>query len=119
MSGLMLKIAVYGLIRFAYGLLGQIRWEWGFVLLLMGTVSALWGVLYALMQHDLKRLLAYHSVENIGIIFMGLGLSMIFIGTGHPVLGVLGLIAALYHTLNHALFKSLLFLGSGAILMRT
>ena len=119
MSGLMLKIAVYGLIRFSYGLLNQIHWEWGLVLLLMGTVSALWGVLYALMQHDLKRLLAYHSVENIGIIFMGLGLSMIFIGTGHPVLGVLGLIAALYHTLNHALFKSLLFLGSGAILMRT
>lgn len=119
MSGLMLKIAVYGLIRFSYGLLVHIRWEWGLALLLMGTASALFGVLYALMQHDLKRLLAYHSVENIGIIFMGLGLSMIFIGTGHPLLGVLGLIAALYHTLNHALFKSLLFLGSGAILMRT
>ncbi|MDE2089218.1 MAG: hydrogenase 4 subunit B [Gammaproteobacteria bacterium] len=119
MSGVMLKIAVYGLIRVSYDLVGQIQWGWGLALLLMGTASALLGVLYALMQHDLKRLLAYHSVENIGIIFMGLGLSMIFIGTGHPVLGVLGLIAALYHTLNHALFKSLLFLGAGAILQRS
>jgi NADH:ubiquinone oxidoreductase subunit 5 (subunit L)/multisubunit Na+/H+ antiporter MnhA subunit len=74
------------------------------------------GVLYALMQHDLKRLLAYHSVENLGIIFIGLGLSVVFLGTGHPVLGSLGLIAALYHTVNHALFKGLLFLGAGAIL---
>jgi NADH:ubiquinone oxidoreductase subunit 5 (subunit L)/multisubunit Na+/H+ antiporter MnhA subunit len=71
------------------------------------------------MQHDLKRLLAYHSVENIGIIFMGLGLSMIFIGTGHTELGVLGLLAGLYHTVNHALFKSLLFLGAGSILQQT
>ncbi len=119
MSGLMLKVAVYGFIRFVYGLVVHIQWRWGLAVLILGTVSALFGVLYAIMQHDLKRLLAYHSVENIGIIFMGLGLSMIFIGTGHPVLGVLGLIAALYHTLNHALFKSLLFLGSGAILLRT
>jgi NADH:ubiquinone oxidoreductase subunit 5 (subunit L)/multisubunit Na+/H+ antiporter MnhA subunit len=71
------------------------------------------------MQHDLKRLLAYHSVENIGIILIGMGLSMVFIGSGHPVAGVLGLIAALYHTLNHAVFKGLLFLGSGAILKST
>jgi NADH:ubiquinone oxidoreductase subunit 5 (subunit L)/multisubunit Na+/H+ antiporter MnhA subunit len=71
------------------------------------------------MQHDLKRLLAYHSIENIGIILMGLGLSMIFLGTGHEVLGTLGLVAALYHTLNHALFKGLLFLGAGAVLFRT
>jgi hydrogenase-4 component B len=71
------------------------------------------------MQHDLKRLLAYHSIENIGIILMGLGLSMIFLGSGHKVLGTLGLVAALYHTLNHALFKGLLFLGAGAVLHRT
>jgi NADH:ubiquinone oxidoreductase subunit 5 (subunit L)/multisubunit Na+/H+ antiporter MnhA subunit len=70
------------------------------------------------MQHDLKRLLAYHSVENIGIIYIGLGLSLIFFSTGQPTFGVLGLIAALYHTLNHALFKSLLFLGAGAMLSR-
>jgi hydrogenase-4 component B len=76
-------------------------------------------VLYALMQHDLKRLLAYHSVENIGIILLGLGMSMLFFGFGHPAAGVLGLIAALYHTLNHAVFKALLFLGAGSIFHAT
>ncbi len=105
--------------RVTYDLIGHIQWEWGVVVLLVGSASALLGVLYALMQHDLKRLLAYHSIENIGIIFMGLGLSMIFLGTGHEVLGTLGLVAALYHTLNHALFKGLLFLGAGAVLYRT
>lgn len=119
MSGVMLKMAVYGLIRFAFDLLGDIQWEWGLTILILGSASALLGVLYALMQNDLKRLLAYSSVENIGIIFMGLGLSMIFLGTGNKVLGVLGLIAALYHSLNHALFKSLLFLGAGAVLQRS
>jgi formate hydrogenlyase subunit 3/multisubunit Na+/H+ antiporter MnhD subunit len=116
MSGAMLKVAVYGLIRYSLDLLPAVQWQWGVVMLIVGTASALLGVLYALMQHDLKRLLAYHSVENIGIIYMGLGLAMIFIGTGHPLLGVLGLVAALYHTVNHALFKALLFLGAGAIL---
>ena len=116
MSGVMLKIAIYGLIRFTYDLLGDIQWQWGLAVLIIGAASTLLGVLYALMQHDLKRLLAYHSVENIGIILMGLGLSMIFINAGQPALGVLGLIAALYHTLNHALFKGLLFLGAGAVL---
>ncbi|MCR4301486.1 MAG: hydrogenase 4 subunit B, partial [Sulfuricaulis sp.] len=116
MSGVMLKVAIYGLIRFTYDLVGDIQWQWGLTVLIFGSASTLLGVLYALMQHDLKRLLAYHSVENIGIILMGLGLSMIFISTGHTALGVLGLIAALYHTLNHALFKGLLFLGAGAVL---
>jgi len=116
MSGVMLKVAIYGLIRFVYDLLGHVQWQWGLTVLIIGAASTLLGVLYALMQHDLKRLLAYHSVENIGIILMGLGLSMIFISTGHPALGVLGLIAALYHTLNHAVFKGLLFLGAGAVL---
>jgi hydrogenase-4 component B len=116
MSGVMLKVAVYGFVRFVFDLIGQPRWEWGVAVLVIGSLSALMGVLYALMQHDLKRLLAYHSVENLGIIFIGLGLSLIFLGTGHPVLGTLGLIAALYHTINHALFKGLLFLGAGAIL---
>ena len=116
MSGVMLKVAVYGFVRFAFDLLGDFQWQWGVLVLIVGAVSALLGVLYALMQHDLKRLLAYHSVENIGIIYIGLGLSLIFLGTGHPVLGVLGLVAALYHTINHALFKGLLFLGAGAIL---
>ena len=115
MSGVMLKIAVYGFIRVVFGLLGTPHWSWGVVLLVVGSVTSLYGVLYALVQHNLKRLLAYHSVENIGIIFIGLGLSLIFFSTGQPGFGVLGLIAALFHTLNHALFKSLLFLGAGAL----
>ncbi|MCI0654239.1 MAG: hydrogenase 4 subunit B [Methylococcaceae bacterium] len=119
MSGVMLKVAVYGLIRFSFDLLGELHWEWGIVVLILGSVSSVLGVLYALMQHNLKRLLAYHSVENIGIIFMGLGLSIVFYSTGHPHLGALGLVAALYHTLNHALFKSLLFLSAGTILHQT
>ncbi len=119
MSGAMIKMGIYGLVRVSYDLVGQVQWQWGVVLLFAGTASALLGVLYALMQHDLKRLLAYHSIENIGIILMGLGLSMIFFGTGRTVLGTLGLVAALYHTLNHALFKGLLFLGAGAVLHRT
>ena len=116
MSGAMLKVAVYGFIRFTFDLLGQLHWQWGVGVLLVGSISALTGVLAALMQRDLKRLLAYSSVENIGIIFISLGLGLIFLATGHPLAGVLGLIAALYHSLNHALFKSLLFLGAGAIL---
>ena len=119
MSGVMLKVALYGLIRFTYDLLGNIQWQWGVAVLLIGAASTLLGVLYALMQHDLKRLLAYHSVENIGIILIGLGLSMIFLATGHRAAGILGLLAALYHTLNHAVFKGLLFLGAGAILHAT
>jgi formate hydrogenlyase subunit 3/multisubunit Na+/H+ antiporter MnhD subunit len=118
MSGVMLKVAIYGFIRLVFDLLGGPAWEWGVTLLVVGSITALYGVLYALMQHDLKRLLAYHSVENIGIIYIGLGLSAIFIGSGQAGLGVLGLVAALYHTLNHALFKSLLFLGAGAIVQR-
>jgi formate hydrogenlyase subunit 3/multisubunit Na+/H+ antiporter MnhD subunit len=119
MSGVMLKVAIYGFLRFIYYLLGNFYWPWGLVLLVLGTVTALTGVLYAMAQNDLKRLLAYSSIENVGIIFMGLGLSMIFLGTDHPMLGMLGLIAALYHVLNHAIFKGLLFLGAGAVLFRT
>ena len=119
MSGVMLKVAVYGFIRLTFGLIGHVHWAWGVALLIIASITALFGVLYALMQHDLKRLLAYHSVENIGIIFIGLGLSMVFYGTGNPVLGTLGLIAALYHTINHAMFKSLLFLGAGVVLQRS
>ncbi len=119
MSGAMIKMGIYGIVRVSYDLIGNVRWEWGVAVLIIGTASSLLGVLYALMQHDLKRLLAYHSIENIGIILMGLGLSMIFLGNGHTMLGTLGLVAALYHTLNHALFKGLLFLGAGAVLYRT
>ncbi|MGP1677042.1 MAG: hydrogenase 4 subunit B [Burkholderiales bacterium] len=119
MSGAMIKMGIYGIVRLSYDLIGDVQWEWGMVVLIVGTASSLLGVLYALMQHDLKRLLAYHSIENIGIILMGLGMSMIFLGSGHKLLGTLGLVAALYHTLNHALFKGLLFLGAGAVLYRT
>jgi hydrogenase-4 component B len=119
MSGVMLKTAIYGMVRVIYDLIGDIQWEWGVTVLLFGVATSLFGVLFALMQHDLKRLLAYHSVENIGIILIGIGLSMVFIGSGHPVAGVLGLIAGLYHTLNHAVFKGLLFLGAGSILKST
>ena len=119
MSGIMLKTAIYGMVRVIYDLIGSVRWEWGLLVLGVGAGTTLFGVLYALMQHDLKRLLAYHSIENIGIILMGLGTSMVFIGFGHPAAGVLGLIAALYHTLNHAVFKGLLFLGAGSILHST
>ncbi len=115
MSGVMLKVALYGLIRFCYDLLAEVHWQWGVVLLILGTVSALGGILYAMMQSNLKRLLAYSSVENIGIIFMVLGLSMIFMANGHPQLAALGLLAALLHAFNHALFKNLLFLGAGMI----
>lgn len=119
MSGVMLKVAVYGFIRFVYDLLGGIVWQWGVVVLLVGSASAVLGVLYALMQHDLKRLLAYHSVENIGIIYIGLGLSMIFYAMHHLEIAALALVAALYHCLNHALFKSLLFLGAGTVLQQS
>jgi len=119
MSGIMLKTAIYGMVRVIYDLIGGVRWEWGMLVLVVGAGTTLFGVLYALMQHDLKRLLAYHSVENIGIILLGLGMSMVFIGFGHPAAGILGLIAALYHTLNHAVFKGLLFLGAGSILHAT
>ncbi|MCF7971447.1 MAG: hydrogenase 4 subunit B [Methylococcaceae bacterium] len=115
MSGVMLKVAVYGLIRFSFDLLGDIQWQWGVALMILGATSALGGILYAMMQPNLKRLLAYSSVENIGIIFMMLGLSMIFLAKGHPSLAALGFVAALFHAFNHALFKNLLFLGAGII----
>jgi len=114
----MLKVAVYGFIRFVFDLLGDVHWGWGMSTLALGTGSAALGALYALQQNNLKRLLAYSSIENIGIIFMALGLSMIFSGNGHGDLGVIGFIAALYHVVNHAVFKSLLFLGTGTVLQQ-
>jgi hydrogenase-4 component B len=115
MSGVMLKTAVYGFVRFAFDFLGGGPSWAGYIVLLAGAVSGLLGVLYAIAEHDLKRLLAYHSVENIGIIYLGLGTSLVFLAHHAPVLAALALIAALLHTFNHALFKSLLFLGAGAI----
>ncbi|HEV2133273.1 MAG TPA: proton-conducting transporter membrane subunit [Terracidiphilus sp.] len=115
MSGVMLKTAVYGFIRFAFDLLPAGPAWWGYVVLTAGAVSALLGVLFAIAEHDLKRLLAYHSVENIGIIYLGLGAAMVFNSHNAPMWAALALTAALLHSLNHALFKSLLFLGAGAI----
>ena len=116
MSGVMTKVAVYGFIRIVFDLLGPPEWWWSMVVLALGGVTALLGVLYALMQHDLKRLLAYHTVENIGIIFIGLGLALAFRANGMPGAAALALTAALFHVFNHSLFKSLLFFGAGAVL---
>ncbi|MCC6473754.1 MAG: hydrogenase 4 subunit B [Burkholderiales bacterium] len=116
MSGIMIKTALYGMVRVIYDLIGGVQWQWGMLVLAVAAGTMLFGVLYALMQHDLKRLLAYHSVENIGIILLGLGLSLVFAGFGQAAAAALGLAAALYHTLNHAVFKGLLFLGAGSIL---
>ncbi|MCL7422857.1 MAG: hydrogenase 4 subunit B [Methylobacter sp.] len=115
MSGVMLKVALYGLIRFCFDLIDEVHWQWGLVLMIVGTVSALGGILYAMMQTNLKRMLAYSSVENVGIIVMVLGLSMIFMAQNQPQLAALGFLAALFHAFNHALFKNLLFLGAGMI----
>jgi len=118
MSGIMIKVAIFGFLRVVWDLAGleHAAWWWGGLVLVAGSSSAVGGVLLALQQHDLKRLLAYHSVENIGIIAIGLGLGMIFAHYDYPALAALGLVAALYHTLNHALFKGLLFMGAGAVL---
>jgi len=114
LSGALIKTGIYGITRACFDFLGPPPMWWGVTLLAIGTVSAVLGVLYALMQHDLKRLLAYHSIENIGIILMGLGAALMFTSIGHTRLATLALIAGLYHTINHAVFKSLLFLGAGA-----
>jgi hydrogenase-4 component B len=119
LSGVLIKTGIYGLTRVYFNFLGTPPNWWGVTILTIGTVSALLGVLYALMEHDLKRLLAYHSIENIGIILMGLGAALMFLHTNHPVLATLALIAGLYHTINHAIFKALLFLGAGAVLHAT
>jgi hydrogenase-4 component B len=116
MSGVLIKTGIYGLTRVFFDFLGAPPMWWGVTVLTIGTISAVLGVLYALMQHDLKTLLAYHSIENIGIILMSLGAALMFANSGHPVLATLALIAGLYHTINHAVFKALLFLGAGAVL---
>ncbi len=119
LSGVLIKTGIYGLTRVFFDFLGTPPNWWGVTVLSIGTISAVLGVLYALMEHDLKRLLAYHSIENIGIILMGLGAALMFLHTGHQVLASLALIAGLYHTINHAIFKGLLFLGAGAVLHST
>ncbi len=119
MSGVMTKVAVYGFVRIVFDLLGTPSWWSGMIVLTIGGITAVMGVLYALMQHDLKRLLAYHTVENIGIIFIGLGLALAFQANGMAGVAALALTAALFHVLNHSIFKSLLFYGAGAVLAAT
>ena len=119
MSGVMTKVAVYGFVRLVFDLAGPPSWWWSVPVLVVAGITALLGVLYALMEHDLKRLLAYHTVENIGIIFIGLGLALAFEANGLGAAAALAFAAAIFHVLNHSLFKSLLFLGSGAVLNAT
>jgi len=118
MSGVMIKTGIYGLMR-AFTFLGTPPLWWGWGLIAIGLTSGVLGVLFALAQHDLKRLLAYHSVENIGIIALGMGVGLLGMHTGSPALIVLGFGGALLHVVNHALFKGLLFLSTGAVLHST
>jgi len=117
MSGVMIKVALFGVIKFCLWL-PVMPW-WGLLIIVIGALSSLLGVLYALIQHDYKALLAYHSVENIGIILLGLGTGVYGIAINSPTLATIGFLAGLYHTVNHALFKGLLFLGAGSVLHAT
>ena len=119
MSGVMIKTAVYGIIRFVICLLGPTTAWWGILVLVMAVISCLVGIVYALMENDIKRLLAYSSVENIGIIFLGIGSGMLFLSMGENYCAILAMVAGLYHLVNHAIFKGLLFLGAGALYKAT
>ena len=119
MSAVMLKTAVYGLLRATFDLIATPLWWWGAVLLALGLATALFGVVFAAVQVDMKRLLAYSSIENIGLIFAAIGLTLIFAAYRMDALAALALTAALYHVASHALFKSLLFLGTGSVLHAT
>ena len=119
MSAVMLKTAVYGLLRVTFDLIATPLWWWGAVLLALGLATALFGVVFAAVQVDMKRLLAYSSIENIGLIFAAIGLTLIFAAYRMDALAALALTAALYHVASHALFKSLLFLGTGSVLHAT
>ena len=119
MSGVMTKVALYGLVRVLFDLVGPVPWGWGAVLTVIGGASAVLGLLHALMQTDIKRLLAYSTVENLGIAAIGVGLALVFRATGQTALATLALTAGLLHAINHAFFKSLLFCGAGAIAAST
>mgnify|MGYP003767821875 FL=1 len=118
MSGVMIKTGIYGLVRILF-FLGTPAWWWGWTLLVVGLTSGILGVLFAISQHDLKRLLAYHSVENIGIIAIGLGIGLLGLSWHNSFVAIIGFSGGLLHVLNHAVFKGLLFLGSGAVLVKT
>jgi hydrogenase-4 component B len=115
MSGVMIKAGIYGIVRFGLEILGRGPEWWGLLVLAIGVTSAVLGVLYALIEHDLKRLLAFHSIENIGIILIGIGIAIVAAADGATALAGIAMTAALFHTLNHALFKSVLFLAAGSI----
>ena len=119
LSAVMLKIAVYGMLRVTLDLIGFPVWWWGVIALALGLVSALFGIVFAAVQTDMKRLLAYSSIENIGLVMAGFGLTLLFRGFGMGTLAALALTATLYHCLNHAFFKSLLFLATGSVLHAT
>jgi hydrogenase-4 component B len=119
MSGLMVKMGIYGIIRICMDVMGQGPEWWGITVIVVGAVSALLGILYSLIENDLKLFLAFSSVENIGIILLGVGASMMFKSNGLHVLSFVALSAALFHVLNHALFKGALFLGAGSIIRST
>lgn len=115
MSGIMIKTAVYGLLRFIMVVLGASNPWWGIIILSLGVISAVLGIAYALMEHNYKRLLAYSSIENIGIILIGLGISLTAYSENQMIIASIALLAALFHVINHSLFKGALFLGAGAI----
>ena len=119
MSGVMTKVAIYGILRLVFDLVGAPYGWWGTLVLALGSCTAFMGILYAMMQDDLKRLLAYSTVKNVGIIIAALGLALSFRAYNFPALAALALTAALFHVLNHALFKSLLFMGAGAVMTAT
>lgn len=119
MSGVMIKTAIYMFIRVFFDFLGAGVLWWGFLVLAIGAISALTGIMYAVIEPDIKRMLAFSSIENIGIILLGIGASMIFFASGSPALSAIAAIAALYHLLNHSIFKGLLFMGAGSILFST
>ncbi len=119
MSGVMIKTAIYMLIRVFFDFLGAGVMWWGFLVLAVGAISAISGIMYAVVEPDLKRMLAFSSIENMGIILMGIGASMIFFAGGTPALSAVAAIAALYHLLNHSVFKGLLFMGAGSIIFST
>jgi hydrogenase-4 component B len=119
MSGVMTKVAVYGFVRIVFDLLGAPQWWWGLIVLIVGGLSAVLGVLFAIIQSDLKRVLAYSTIENIGFVFVGLGLALAFEANGLEAAAALAFTAALFHAFNHGLFKSLLFFGAGAVLGAT
>ncbi len=119
MSGVMLKTAIYGVLRVTFDLLGEPAWWWGLPAVALGLATALFGVIFAAAQTDMKRLLAYSSIENVGVLFTGIGVAIVFRGVGMAALATVALVAVLYHAVNHALMKSLLFLGTGAVLHAT